>query len=239
MNTDRKLDQIKVQLIDPHQITLWGMTQLLALNSRIEVCGTSSNRVDALKLATTSKPDVIILEPDLYEENGIDLISDLLKITKAKIIIYTGSNNSKILDQAVVKGARGVINKTESTDNLLKAIEKIYEGELWLNRNATSRILLQIAQASSPKELSNEQKKLSTLTSKEEKVTRAIQMYSEKTLKQIAENLHISEHTLRNHLASIYDKLDVRNRMELYVFCGKYQKTDNPEIHPNRRSSDV
>ena len=239
MNTDRKLDQIKVQLIDPHQITLWGMTQLLALNSRIEVCGTSSNRVEALKLAATNKPDVIILEPDLYEENGIDLISDLLKITKAKIIIYTGSNNSKILDQAVVKGARGVINKTESTDNLLKAIEKIYEGELWLNRNATSRILLQIAQASSPKELSNEQKKLSTLTSKEEKVTRAIQMYSEKTLKQIAENLHISEHTLRNHLASIYDKLDVRNRMELYVFCGKYQKTDNPEIHPNRRSSDV
>ena len=239
MNTDRRVDQIKVQLIDPHQITLWGMTQLLTLNSRIEVCGTSSNRVDALKLAATSKPDVIVLEPDLHEENGIDLISDLLKITKAKIIIYTGSNNSKILDQAVVKGARGVINKTESTDNLLKAIEKIHEGELWLNRNATSRILLQIAQASSPKELSNEQKKLLTLTSKEEKVTRAIQMYSEKTLKQIAENLHISEHTLRNHLASIYDKLDVRNRMELYVFCGKYQKTDNPEIHPNRRSSDV
>jgi DNA-binding NarL/FixJ family response regulator len=58
-------------------------------------------------------------------------------------------------------------------------------------------------------------------------------------LKHIAETLHISEHTLRNHLASIYDKLEVRNRMELYVFCGKYQKTDNPNIHPNRRSTDL
>jgi DNA-binding NarL/FixJ family response regulator len=99
--------------------------------------------------------------------------------------------------------------------------------------------LLQIAQANSPQELSLEQKKLNTLTSKEEKVTRAIQLYSEKTLKGISENLHISEHTLRNHLASIYDKLAVRNRMELYVFCGKFQKTDNPNAHPKRRSTDA
>ena len=79
---------------------------------------------------------------------------------------------------------------------------------------------------------------LTSLTTKEEKVTRAIQMYSEKTLKQISESLHISEHTLRNHLASIYDKLGVRNRMELYVFCGKFQKTDNPNQHPKRRATD-
>lgn len=138
----------------------------------------------------------------------------------------------------VVRGARGIINKTEPTDILLKAIEKIHLGELWLNRNATSRILMQIAQANAPVELSNEQKKLNTLTVKEEKVTRAIQMYPEKTLREIADKLHISEHTLRNHLASTYDKLGVRNRLELYVFCGKYQKTDNSTQHPKRRSSD-
>jgi DNA-binding NarL/FixJ family response regulator len=190
-------------------------------------------------LAASTKPDVIVLDPDLHEENGVELISSLLEVSKARIIIYTGSRSSKIHDQAVVKGARGVINKTEPTDNLVKAIEKIHAGELWLNRNATSRILLQIAQANAPKQLTTEQKKLLTLSTKEEKVTRAIQMHSEKTLKEIASTLNISEHTLRNHLASIYSKLNLRNRLELYVYCGKYQKTDNPANHPKRRSSDV
>lgn len=238
MNSSTSPDQIKVQLIDPHQITLWGIKQLLASDKRFEICATASNSIEALKLAISSKPDIIVLEPDLHEEDGIEIISALIDKTKAKVIIYTGSRSSKIHDQAVVKGARGVINKTESIDTLVKAIEKIHGGELWLNRNATSRILLQIAQANSPKELSSEQKRLKTLTSKEEKVTRAIQLYSEKTLKDIAETLHISEHTLRNHLASIYDKLGVRNRLELYVFCGKFQKTDNPNMHPKRRSTD-
>ena len=229
---------IKVQVIDSQQIALWGIQQLVNLDSRYTVSATTKNSAEALKAAVQCKPDVIILEPELDNEDGLALIPVLLEKTKAKIIIYTGSKNPKILDEAVVRGARGIINKTEPTDTLLKAIEKIHLGELWLNRNATSRILMQIAQANSPIELSTEQKKLKTLTAKEEKVTRAIQMYSENTLKEIADKLHISEHTLRNHLASTYDKLGVRNRLELYVFCGKYQKTDNPDHHPKRRATD-
>lgn len=239
MNTETNSKLIKVLIIDRQQIALWGIDQLIKQDGRFHVCATATNSEDALKLATSSKLDIIILDPELGDDDGIDLISSLIKKTKAKVIIYTASQNPTVLDQCVVKGARGVINKTEPVDALLKAIEKIHLGELWLNRNATSRILLQIAQANSPKELSLEQKKLGSLTSKEDKVTRAIQLHSEKTLKEISENLHISEHTLRNHLASIYDKLGVRNRMELYVFCGKFQKTDNPNIHPNRRSTDV
>jgi len=229
---------IKVQVIDSQQIALWGIQQLVNLDGRYTVSATTKNSAEALKAAIQCKPDVIILEPELDNEDGLALIPVLLEKTKAKIIIYTGSKNPKILDEAVVRGARGIINKTEPTDTLLKAIEKIHLGELWLNRNATSRILMQIAQANSPVELSTEQKKLKTLTVKEEKVTRAIQMYSENTLKEIADKLHISEHTLRNHLASTYDKLGVRNRLELYVFCGKYQKTDNPDHHPKRRATD-
>ena len=239
MNTPNIQTQIKVQLIDSHPITLWGLAEFLSPHERIEVCASSSSSAEALKIAASSKPDVIVLEPDLQDQQGLELIPALLKACKAKIIIFTGSKNASIHDQAVVKGARGVLNKTEPIENLVKAIEKIHEGELWLNRSATSRILLQIAQANSPAELSSEQKKLASLTPKEEKVTRAIQLHSEKTLKQVSDSLHISEHTLRNHLASIYDKLGVRNRMELYVFCGKFQKTDNPNMHPKRRATDL
>jgi DNA-binding NarL/FixJ family response regulator len=239
MLTKTNINLIKVQVIDRQQIVLWGIDQLIKQDGRFQVCAIATTSGDALKLAASSNPDVIVFDPEMDGEDGIELISSLIKKTKAKVIIYTSSENPMVLDQCIVKGARGVINKTEPVDTLLKAIEKIHIGELWLNRNATSRILLQIAQANSPKELSLEQKKLISLTSKEKKVTRAIQLHSEMTLKEVSKNLHISEHTLRNHLASIYNKLGVRNRMELYVFCGKFQKTDNPSLHPNRRSTDA
>ena len=173
INTNQKLIQLLV--IDPQQIALWGIQQLVNLDGRYTISSTATNAAEALTMAATCKPDVIILEPELDNEDGLALIPLLLEKTKAKIIVYTGSKNPKLLDEAVVRGARGIINKTESTDTLLKAIEKIHLGELWLNRNATSRILMQIAQANAPVELSNEQKKLNTLTVKEEKVTRAIQ----------------------------------------------------------------
>lgn len=239
MNTNSNANLIKVQIIDSQQIVLWGINQLIEQDGRFQICATAANTEEALKIAGNSKPDIIILDPEIDGAQGVELISSLISKTKAKVIVYTSAQNPALLDQCVVKGARGVISKSEPVQTILKAIEKIHGGELWLNRNATSRILLQIAQANSPKELNLEQKKLKTLTSKEEKVTRAIQLYSEKTLKEISELLHISEHTLRNHLASIYDKLGVRNRMELYVFCGKFQKTDNPSAHPKRRSTDV
>ena len=97
---------------------------------------------------------------------------------------------------------------------------------MWVNRNATSRILMQIATANAPKEITVQEKRLSSLTVKEQKVVRAIHASSEKTRRQVSEKLHISEHTLRNHLASIYEKLEVRNRLELYVFCNQYMPAE-------------
>ena len=239
VNTDTSQTLVKVQIIDPQQIALWGMKQLISTISNFHLCGSASNAKEALNIAVASKPDVIILEPNLEDGDGLKLITALLQHTNAKIIVYTGSNNPNVHDQAVVLGARGVIIKTEPIDNLLKAIEKIHIGELWLNRTATSRILMQIAALNAPKEISDQEKRLASLSTKEEKVTRSIQTHAEKTLKEIASTLNISEHTLRNHLASIYSKLQLRNRLELYVFCCKYQKTINPQDHPRRRSTDL
>jgi len=213
---------IKVLLIDSHEISTWGISTLIDKDARFSVCGIAHNAQDAMRLVEKFLPDVIILEPDLCEGNGLELIPKLIDKIHAKIIILTSLRDLTVHDLAVVKGARGVLTKMDSPDTLLKAIEKIYEGELWVNRNATSRILMQIAAANAPKEITIQEKLLATLTTKEQKVVQAIHKSSEKTLKQVAEKLHISEHTLRNHLASIYDKLDVRNRLELYVFCSKY-----------------
>jgi len=221
-NNLSKNHQISVLLIDSHQISSWGVKTLINQDERFKVCGSATNTKDALLHTLKHVPDVIILEPDLCNEDGLDLISKLIEQSGAKIIVLTSLRDLGIHDLAVVRGARGVLTKMESPETLLKAIEKIHEGELWVNRNATSRILMQIAAANAPKEITIQEKRLASLTVKEQKVVHAIHISSEKTLKQVADKLHISEHTLRNHLASIYEKLEVRNRLELYVFCNKY-----------------
>ena len=222
-----KNDQISVLLIDSHQISSWGVKTLINQDERFTVCGSATNTKDALLHTLKHVPDVIILEPDLCNEDGLDLISKLIEQSGAKIIVLTSLRDLGIHDLAVVRGARGVLTKMEAPETLLKAIEKIHEGELWVNRNATSRILMQIAASNAPKEITIQEKRLASLTVKEQKVVHAIHGSSEKTLKQVADKLHISEHTLRNHLASIYEKLEVRNRLELYVFCNKYMA---PEV---------
>lgn len=230
---------IRVQVIEPQQISLWGICHLINSDPRFQVCASSTNEADALKEAEICKPHVILIEPQLGDTDVLNLIETLIQKTGGKVLLLCSTPNAFIQDKAILKGARGIVLKTDSPDTLLKALEKIAQGELWLNRNATSRILEKASETKSHKEVSGEHARLATLTPKEEKITRAIQLYPKITLREVAEILHISEHTLRNHLASIYDKLEVRNRLELYVFCGKYQKTTDPHNHPKRRASDT
>lgn len=232
------LKPIIVHIVDSQHIVLFGIAQLIQQDSRFSLISASNNGEAAIKAAIKHQPDVIILEPELPNEDGLELINELLTKTKAKILVFSASRNAALLDQVVVKGARGVLSKTEPTDILLKAIEKVHEGELWLNRNATSRILQQVSKMFLQKELDHAQVKLNSLTPKEQKITKAIQLHTHITLKEIAGTLHISEHTLRNHLVSIYYKVGVRSRMELYLFCNKHQKTEDPMNHPKRRASD-
>ena len=113
------------------------------------------------------------------------------------------------------------IQRELSPESVLRAIETVHQGETWVNRKATSQILHQIEQASTPIDWTPEQKKLGSLSKKEKQILDSIMSHTDLSRKEIADTLNISEHTLRNHLASIYEKLEVRNRLELYVFCEK------------------
>jgi DNA-binding NarL/FixJ family response regulator len=170
-------------------------------------------------------PDVIVLNLTLQAD--LQLIPELISQCNAKIICLAGTENTADHDNAVVKGARGILTKNETPDQLLKAIECVHRGELWINRDATSRILMEIAKANTPKPESKDQTLLTSLTKRELHVYSTVTASSDKTLKEISGLLHTSEHTLRNHLASIYSKLGVTNRLELYVFSNRASDKTN------------
>ena len=108
-NNLSKNHQISVLLIDSHQISSWGVKTLINQDERFTVCGSATNTKDALLHTLKHVPDVIILEPDLCNEDGLDLISKLIEQSGAKIIVLTSLRDLGIHDLAVVRGARGVL----------------------------------------------------------------------------------------------------------------------------------
>ncbi len=230
---------VRVLLIDPFPISLAGLEHLLAEDSHFQVCGSTSSAKKGMQLAKQLNPDVIVVDPQLGDVENLKLLTELQAQSSAKILILTTSSNPRVLDQAVVLGARGIFSRDESAETLLKAVTCIAQGELWLNRQSTTRILNQMTKQAEPKEPSAQESQLQSLTKQEDRICRTIQGAATKTLKEIAIQLNISEHTLRNHLVAIYNKLGVRNRMDLYVFCNKYQKTKDAHLHPKRRAGDI
>jgi len=209
---------IQVLLIDCQRILLAGLALLLQSDARFVVCGMATNQNEALVLIGQHQPDVIVLDLDLGEQNGLYLIPEFHSKCQSKMLVLTSNKNLALHDQAIITGARGIVNKDELPTTLFTAIEKVYRGELWLNRDATARILLGVAKAHAPKGTSAEDKLMASLTKKENQIMQAVVASTGKHLKTIADELFISQHTLRNHLASIYEKLGVANRLELYVF---------------------
>lgn len=220
MSEPKHEDPIRVLLVDDHQTVLWGLQQLVASRQpAMAVAGAASKAEDALQLARALQPDVILLDMDLGAADGVQLIPQLQACCRARILVLTGLRDEARLDQAVLKGARGIVRKEAPADVVLKAIESVHRGELWLDRITTARVFqyqqqreqLQAAQKS----------KCAMLTPKEGEIVRSLVEHSGLNNKELAALLFMSEHTLRNHLSSIYQKLDVDSRLKLYVYAVK------------------
>lgn len=214
---------IRIMLVDDHRSVLWGLERLIESEKpRMEVVGKATTSAEAMRLLETTSPDVILLDIDLNGESGISAIPDLIAKSKAKVLVLTGSRDASLHDSAVLAGARGVIRKEDTAETILKAIEKTFRGEIWLDRTATSRIFLALSRKKAAQANDPDQRKLSSLTARERQIVAEIGNDAAANSKIVAERLHISEHTLRNHLTSIYGKLGISSRLELFAYAGKY-----------------
>lgn len=219
---ETQVKPIKIMLIDDHRSVLWGLEKLIESEKpKMEVIGTATCSADAIKLLGAVTPDVIMIDLDLNGENGVDLIPELSRMTSAKILVLTGTRDVAMRDRAMLAGARGVVEKGDTAETILRAIEMIYNGEVWLDRSSTSRIFNEISRKKSEVD-DPEQRKIASLTRKERLTAAEIGRDATATTKTIAARLCISENTLRNHLTSIYSKLELSSRLELYVYVNKH-----------------
>jgi len=221
---------IRVYLIDDHRSILWGLERLIESGGpAMSVVGSAPNVTEALHQLERADPDVILLDIDLGSENGIDGIPRLISRCRARILILTGVRDTVLHDKAVLAGACGVVSKESLAETILTAIQKVHEGQVWLDRAATGRIFVEFSREGAAQAVDPELAKIAALTVREREIVAVTAGNAGATAKTIAQILFISEHTLRNHLTSIYNKLEVANRLELYAYAQKYELAKKPD----------
>ncbi|SFN04737.1 response regulator transcription factor [Marinobacter pelagius] len=183
---------------------------------------------DKDSLARASEVGANIIVTDLDSPLGRDCVALLGPSNDISIVALAGSATEVQIDAAVIKGLKGVVQKRAPNQVLLKAILAVHRGELWLDRLVTSRILRGLTTGEThPANLPDR------LTKKEQVIYNAVINRPGTPSRLIANDLHISEHTLRNHLTAIYSKLGVSGRLELMALAHDETPPTNPDTGPS------
>lgn len=226
--TTRQSMPISILIIDDHAVLRFGLRAIIESQQHLSVVGEATDSSTAFALATAKQPDIVLLDLDLGKENGLDLIAGVLDAApNARVIVLTGMRDPAVHERAVLQGAMGIVLKETALEIILKAIEKVYAGEVWLDRTMIASILNTRARANTSQEQNAREAKIATLTDREREI---VQLIGEGLRNRvIAERLVISEATVRNHLTSIFAKIGVDDRFELVVFAYQNQLARPPE----------
>jgi DNA-binding NarL/FixJ family response regulator len=205
-------------MIDDHALLRTGLRMIIESHTGMVVVGEAENRNGALAAIAHETPDIILLDLDLGDENGLDLLPDLIAAVRdARIILITGLRDAEVQRRAILLGAMGLVLKQKAADTVIRAIEKVYAGEVWLDRAMIASILNDRVTTNAAPEPSAEAPRIAMLTEREREVIRLIGEGIKN--RQIAERMYISEATVRHHLTSVFAKLDVTDRFELVIFA--------------------
>ena len=210
---------IRIMLVETQPVVMWAIERLIeAEKPRMEVVAKASKGAEAALLASQMRPDIVLLDLRVDDGKGADLVASMARSQHTRIVIYTDRLDQTTIDRAILNGARGLVHKDETTDTLLSAISKVHAGQLWLNREITSRIFAEFTRPAGPVLVEPAATLIASLTPKELVIVRAVAKNLGCTNSTLSTALFISEHTLRNHLTSIFAKLDVANRCGLCDF---------------------
>ena len=222
--------QIKVLIVDDHAVVRAGLRMLIDQDPEMTVTGVAGNRQEALAAASDDQPNIIILDIVLGDDDGLSFLSELREIAGgARVLVLTGLRGPETQRRAMRAGAMGVVLKEHAAEVLIKAIKKVYRGEVWLDRFTVGSVLQEFSEGKMP---DPHKERIATLTDREREVIGLIGEGLKN--KQIASRLFISETTVTHHLSSVFSKLEVSDRLELTIFAfrhGLAKLPDQPHSH--------
>jgi len=216
-------DTIRILIADDHAIVREGLRALISTEPGMQLVGEASDGEMAVHLYQLLRPDVILVDLMMPKKDGITAIQEIKLVDpQARIVILTSFAEDSKIFPAIKAGAMGYILKDSSPHELLQAIREVQRGESFLHPIVARKVLRQLNQ---PTEQEEESKLLS------ERELEVLGLIAKGLTNQdIASQLFISERTVRNHVGSILNKLNLENRTQaaLYAIQHDLIKPDRP-----------
>ena len=210
------MGKIKIHLIDDHQIVIDGLLAVLKMEDDFEVVGFSLNGDGVHERLTANNADVVIMDINMPDIDGIDILKDFKKKgIPCKIIVLSSHDEIKLIKEVLNLGANGYLSKKCAGENIAVAVRKVYNGEQYFCDAVKDKMLTSF---SSNGATDNEPVK--NITKRELEILQLV--VKEFTTKEISEQLTISINTIDTHRKNIMRKLEVKNTIGLVKYAIKH-----------------
>jgi DNA-binding NarL/FixJ family response regulator len=215
------IKKIKLLIVDDQELFREGLMTLISVQNDFEVVGQSNSGEEAIFAATKLLPEVILMDLRMPGIGGVEATKRILQQHPGmKIIVLTTFDEDDLVFNALHAGAVGYLLKDVSPEKLFEAIRTAYKGEYYLLPSITAKVMAEFTRLPrSPKIEPGIQ--IENLSRRELEILRMVS--SGMSNKEIALSLVIAEGTVKNHLTSIFNKLDARDRMHAVLIakeCG-------------------
>lgn len=211
----------RVLLIDDNYEHLAGIRELLNLEGTFDVVGIATNVTVGLNLVKKYQPDVVLLDMNMPERDGLQGIMEISKLgLGTKVLALSGYDDADLIFRAMKIGARGYVLKTMASAQLIYAIEEVLNGKIYLPLALSSRFFEYFQQSfrqENEKPELEEENLLNYLTQREEEVLELLTQGI--TYKGVANKLFISETTVKTHVNNIFQKLQVNDRTQAVLYA--------------------
>lgn len=209
------MHQIKVLLVDDHALFRDGLASMLSLSEDFVVVGEASNGREALHQAEQLQPDVILMDIDMPDIDGIEATRQIKSAKpEVRIVMLTVYDEQERLFEAIRAGAQGYLLKSIRASELLDQLRGLSQGEAAISRRTAARILDEFRSLEQHAAIIEPDGGLSA------RETQVLELVVDRlSNKEIAEELSISEHTVKNHLKNILAKLQLANRRQAAAYA--------------------
>ena len=204
-------------LVDDHEVVRLGLKALIERHPDMEVVAEAATSAEAVAKATSFKPDVVVLDIRLVGTSGIDACREITRaLPETKVIMLTSYAEDEMLFAAIRAGASGYVLKQAGGQEVVRAIETVSQGHSLLDPALTERVFVEVRRAARAQEATA----FSQLTEQERRVLALVA--EGKTNREIAQDLHLGEGTVRNYVSNILSKLGLANRAEAAAYATRH-----------------
>ena len=208
------MGEIKIHLIDDHQIVIDGLLAVLKLEDDFEVVGFSLNGENVHERLIKNKADVLIMDINMPDIDGIDVLKDFQKKgIPCKIIVLSSYDDVKLIKEVLNLGVNGYLSKKCAGENIAEAIRKVYDGEQYFCDAIKDKMLTSFSNNT------NTDAPVTNITKRELEILQLV--VREFTTKEISEQLTISINTIDTHRKNIMKKLNVKNTIGMVKYAIK------------------